>query len=74
MGSSHAVRIPQTLLEQAGLTGDVEIRFEGSQLIIQPARVSRPGWDVQFSTGAENGGEPLADEALSTHWDEDDWT
>jgi hypothetical protein len=37
IGNSREVRIPRTLLEQAGLTTDVEMRVERNMLIIQSA-------------------------------------
>ena len=35
IGNSHGIRIPQALLEQVGLTGNVEMTIEGNKLIIR---------------------------------------
>ena len=55
IGNSHGIRIPQALLEQVGLTGDVEMTVEGNKLIINPLRPSRQGWGAQFAAMAEHG-------------------
>jgi antitoxin component of MazEF toxin-antitoxin module len=47
IGKSQGVRIPKALLEQAGLSGEVEITAEGNALVIRP-------------TAAPNGAEEAA--------------
>jgi len=44
IGNSRGLRIPKPLLEQTGLSGEVEIEAEGNQLIVRPARPPRTGW------------------------------
>ena len=44
IGNSQGIRIPKPLLEQAGLTGDVELRAEAGQIVIATARRPRAGW------------------------------
>jgi antitoxin component of MazEF toxin-antitoxin module len=41
IGNSQAVRIPKALLEQAGLSGEVEIRVEGNSLVIRAAAAAK---------------------------------
>jgi antitoxin MazE len=53
VGNSGVIRIPRLLLEQAGLTGEVELIMEGDKLIIQASRRPRQGWETQFSAMAE---------------------
>lgn len=74
IGNSRGIRIPRTLLEQAGLNNEVEMMVEGDKLIIQPAGVPRQGWDAQFSAMSEHGDDRLLDEATPTQWDEEEWT
>ena len=45
MGNSRGIRIPKALLEQTGLEGDVDLRVEGSRLVIEPADDPRAGWE-----------------------------
>jgi antitoxin MazE len=74
IGNSRGIRIPRTLLEQAGLTDDVEMTVEGNKLIIHSARFPRQGWEARFISMAEQGDDRLLDQAPSTQWEEDEWT
>jgi antitoxin MazE len=74
IGNSRGIRIPRTLLEQAGLTDEVEMMVEGNKLIIYSARNARQGWDSQFAAMAEHGDDRLLYEALPTQWDMEEWT
>jgi antitoxin MazE len=73
IGNSRGIRIPKTLLEQAGLTDEVEMRVEDNKLVIQPASSSRLGWDSQFASMSVSGDDRLLDEGVSTRWDEEEW-
>lgn len=74
IGNSRGIRIPRTLLEQAGLTDEVDMIVEGNKLIIHSARLPRQGWAAQFTAMAEHGDDQLLDQAISTQWDVDEWT
>lgn len=73
IGNSRGIRIPRALLEQAGLTDEVEMTLEGNNLIIHPAHTPRQGWGAQFAAMAERGDDQLLDEATATQWDENEW-
>ncbi len=74
IGNSRGIRIPRTVLDQAGLSGDVEMAVEGGKLIIYSARKPRQGWEVAFKAMASHGDDQLADQPSSTAWDEAEWT
>jgi antitoxin MazE len=74
IGNSRGVRIPRALLEQAGLTNDVEMTVEGDKLIIHSALHPRQGWEAEFKDMAEHRDDQLLDQASSIRWDEDEWT
>jgi antitoxin MazE len=74
IGNSRGIRIPRALLEQAGLTNDVEMTIEGDKLIIHSALRPRQGWEAEFKHMAEQGDDQLLDQAPSIRWDEDEWT
>ena len=74
IGNSRGIRIPHTMLEQAGLTDEVEMRVEDGQLIIQSVHVPRQGWEAQFMGMAKLGDDQLLDEATSTRWDDEEWS
>ncbi len=74
IGNSRGIRIPRTVLEEAGLTDEVEMKVEGNKLIIQASRHPRQGWDEHFADMAEKGDDQLLDETSQTRWDEEEWT
>lgn len=74
IGNSRGVRIPHIMLEQAGLTDEVEMKVVGDKLIIHATHQPRHGWDNLFAEMAKKGDDRLLDEPLSTQWDEEEWT
>jgi antitoxin MazE len=75
IGNSRGIRIPKTLLEETGLSGEVEISIEDGALIIRTARRPRTGWAAAFRQMAERGEDRLINEVAPslTRWDEDEW-
>jgi antitoxin MazE len=75
IGNSRGIRIPKPLIEQTGLTGEVEISVREKTLIIRAAGKPRTGWEDGFKRMAMQGDdhgldvEPL----LASHFDEDEW-
>ncbi len=74
IGNSRGIRIPHTILEQAGLIDEVEMKVEGNKLIIQAAHLPRQGWGDRFAGMAGQGDDHLLDGPASTQWDEEEWT
>lgn len=74
IGNSRGIRIPKTILDQAGLTDEVEMKVEGNKLIIQASHHPRQGWEERFASMAEQGDDQLLDETSTTKWDEEEWT
>ena len=75
IGNSQGVRIPKPLLEQTGLSGEVEISAEDNALVIRPAKRPRASWAAAFREMARRGDDALLDgEAPSlSDWDEGEW-
>ena len=73
IGNSRGIRIPRTLLEQAGLTDEVEMRVEGNKLVVCSARIPREGWGAQFAQMAQKEDDRLLDENVQILWDEEEW-
>jgi antitoxin MazE len=75
IGNSHGIRIPKLLLEQTGLSGEVEISVEDETLVIRPVKKPREGWAAAFQEMAERGDDTLLDRAAPglSRWDEDEW-
>jgi antitoxin MazE len=74
IGNSQGIRIPKLLLEQTGLSGEVEISAEGGALVIRPVKRPRAGWAAAFQDMARRGDDALLDDAPSlSDWDEGEW-
>ena len=75
IGNSQGVRIPKPLIEQAGLSGEVEITVEEGALVIKPVAKARAGWATAFQEMARHGDDALIDEGSpsSTTWDDEEW-
>lgn len=65
IGNSFGVRIPKTIIQQAGFKEDMDLVFKITQdgLLISPEKQAREGWEQQFK--------PLA--AFSNEFDKDEW-
>ena len=75
IGNSHGIRIPKPMLEQSGLSGEVEIVAEDDTLVIRPAKTVRAGWGAAFREMSERGDDALLDGAATnlSGWDEGEW-
>ena len=75
IGNSQGVRIPKPLLDQTGITGDVELEVDKSQIIIRPISIPRAGWDSAFQAMAQNKDDRLLDgnDTTSHSWDDEEW-
>jgi antitoxin MazE len=75
VGNSRGIRIPKPLLEQTGLSGEVEIEAKDSTLVIRPVHRPRAGWTAAFQEMARQGDDALLDDASPSlsDWDEGGW-
>ncbi|MGH2618646.1 MAG: AbrB/MazE/SpoVT family DNA-binding domain-containing protein [Thermomicrobiales bacterium] len=75
IGNSRGVRLPKPLLEQTDLTEEVELRVEGSCIVIASATRPRFGWAEAFKTMHARGDDRLLDsENLPpTRFDDKEW-
>jgi antitoxin MazE len=69
IGNSQSIRIPKPLLEQTGLSGEVDVSAEGDALVIRPIRKPRAGWARAFQQMAQRGDDILLDEVVPNHSD-----
>lgn len=73
MGNSRGVRLPKVVIEQAGLTEEVELEVRGATVVIAAARKPRAGWAEAARQLHAAGGERLLDPPTSTKFDEVEW-
>lgn len=76
IGNSQGIRIPKVLLDQVGLTNEIELEVQGDHLVLRAARRSRQGWDAQFQTMAAQHDDHLLDPDMhiGSAWDAEEWT
>jgi len=75
IGNSQGVRIPKPLLEQTGLSGEVELEVQDHQIIIRSADQPRSGWAQAFERMSQAGDDMLLDDvpASASSWDDEEW-
>ena len=73
IGNSRGVRLPKPVIEEAGLTDDVEIQVRGGALVITPVVRPRLGWAEAARKIAQRGQDHLLDEPTPTRFDEEEW-
>jgi len=75
IGNSRGIRIPKPLLEQVGLSGEVEISAENDALVIRSVKKTRANWATAFQKMAHRGDDALLDEVPPSlsGWDEGEW-
>ena len=74
IGNLQGVRIPRSLLEQAGISEWVELEAHQGEIAICPSRSARAGWAEQFAAMHEAGDDALIDSPQpGGAWDEVEW-
>jgi len=73
IGNSRGLRLPKALIEQAELSGEVELHAEPGRLIVQAVREVRVGWAEAAKRMHAAGDDRLLDEPTPTRFDEEDW-
>lgn len=72
IGNSRGIRLPKPLIDQVGLTDEVEIRVEGNAIIIERAS-SREGWAEAAQRMHAHGEDELLDPIVPTEFDDNEW-
>lgn len=73
VGNSQGVRIPKLLLEQAGLTADVELVAEPGRIIIAAPRRMRAGW-ADAAARLHAAGEDRLRDTPTPSFDDEEWS
>lgn len=73
IGNSRGVRLPKLLIEEVGLSDEVELRVSEGAIVILPTRAQREGWAEAAQTLHERGEPGLLDSPTSTRFDEEEW-
>ncbi|MEX1098124.1 MAG: AbrB/MazE/SpoVT family DNA-binding domain-containing protein [Planctomycetales bacterium] len=73
IGNSRGVRLPKPLIEQAGLTDDVELEVREGAIVILGRKSSRDGWAEAARALHDAGSDRLLDEHTPTRFDDSEW-
>lgn len=72
IGNSRGIRLAKPMVEEAGLTDEVEVRVRPGAVVITPVKDPRAGWRAAAMRMAKE--EPrLLDEPTPTRFQEEEW-
>lgn len=74
IGNSRGVRIPRPLIEEAGLSDEVELSIHNGAILIAPRHQTRAGWAEAAKRMHERGDDALIGESLGNIFDREEWT
>lgn len=77
IGNSQGVRIPKPVIEEIGLSGEIEMILKDNQIILRSAEQTRKGWDSAFEKMAEEDDDQLIEKKeveAPSQWDKTEWT
>lgn len=74
IGNSQGVRIPKPLMEQSGITDEVELEVGDNTIVIRSVGDPRRGWKEAFESMAHRGDDQLVDPVTPpSDWDSEEW-
>ena len=73
IGNSRGVRLPKTLIEEAGLKEEVEVRVRKGAVVISAVAEPRAAWAEAARRMHERGDDRLPEEPTATRFDDEDW-
>lgn len=73
IGNSRGVRLPKPLIEQAGLTEEVELVVREGEIAIMRPVGQREGWSKAAEQLAASGEDHLLEEPDPTRFDVQEW-
>lgn len=73
IGNSQGIRIPKILLEQSGLSGEVELEVRDEGILIKRSKQARQGWNEAFSQMAAHNDDELLIEGEASATTRENW-
>jgi len=77
IGNSQGVRIPKPLIEESGITEEIEMILRDNEIVLRSAETTRKNWEEAFGKMAEQDDDTLLDQneiEKPSEWDEAKWT
>lgn len=71
IGNSQGIRLPKILLEESGITGEVDLELQEDGILIRNARRPRSGWEDAFK--AAEADDEISDAGAPTDFDKKEW-
>jgi antitoxin MazE len=73
IGNSRGVRLPKTIITQAGLTEEVELGVRDGAVVIARATSTRSGWAAAASQMRQRDDDRLLDAPTPPRFDDKEW-
>jgi len=73
IGNSQGIRIPKALLQETGISGDVELEVHAEGILIKNVNMPRSDWDDKFRAAAEFDDDIANDGRVSTEFEKKEW-
>lgn len=77
IGNSQGVRIPKPLIEESGLSEEIEMILRDNEIVLRSVEKTRKDWDEAFEEMARQEDDRLLDKEEAERpgeWDETEWT
>lgn len=77
IGNSQGIRIPKPVIEEIGLSEEIEMILKDNKIILRPTGKTRKDWDHAFEKMAQEHDDQLFDKKeveSPSQWDETEWT
>lgn len=77
IGNSQGVRIPKPLIEESGITEEIEMILRDNEIVLRSAKTIRKDWETSFEKMAEKDDDVILDQEeieKPSDWDETEWT
>ena len=73
IGNSRGIRLPKTVLAEAQLEDEVELKAEPGCVVIRSLRRPRAGWADAAQKMRQRGEDRLIDSPVLTRFDREEW-
>lgn len=73
IGNSQGIRIPKMILEETGISGEVELQVSPEGILIRKVKKPRGDWDLIFKTLAETDDDLSVETASAADFDKKEW-
>ncbi len=73
IGNSQGIRIPKMMLEETGISGEVELQVLPDGILIRNIKKPRGDWDATFKSIAETDDDQPVDQVRSGEFERKEW-